>query len=94
VEEETKMSDSLLDQARHLLDIISNNPQSEIISRADEFLLFLNHLSDLAKKSPKLATQIQPLNEIIYGLESNPEKVISRHNVQEKLRSFLSAILK
>jgi hypothetical protein len=94
VEEKTKMNENLSEQTRHLAEIVSNGSQSDLISHADEFLLYFNRLSDLAKKSPKLATQIQSLSEIIYGLESNPVYILNQDRIKEQLRTFFASILK
>jgi len=94
VEEKTEIMNNILTDARYLLSLISTGSKSEIVAHADDFLLFLNHMSDFAKTHPKLTVQIQSLSEIVYGLESNPEETICQAEVQARLCNFFNLILK
>jgi hypothetical protein len=82
-----------VDQARVFLNFLTTDSESALIDHADDLLLFLNHLMDAGKKNPRLAAYIYSMEDIIHGLESNPEEILRQADVQARLRSFLSTLL-
>jgi hypothetical protein len=68
----------LIRQAAKLKTLLSNAGDSEILTHADELLLFLNRLRDFFRSDEKIQTHLRSINDIIYGLESAPE--ITLHN--------------
>jgi hypothetical protein len=82
------------DQAQYFLSLLTTESESTLVDHADELLLFLNHLIDAGRKSPRLAVYIHSIADIIHGLESNPEEILRQGDVQERIRSFLFTLLK
>ena len=72
-------------QASKFKIILSNADDSEILANADELLLFLNRLQDFLRHNLKLQIQISSIDDIIYGLESNPNVTLQDKSVRTRL---------
>jgi len=64
--------------------ILLNADNSELLEHADELLLFLNRLQDFCHSS-EVQIPISSINDIIYGLESNPELTLQDKSVRTRL---------
>ena len=64
---------TLFHLASKFKDILSSADDSEILAHADELLLFFNRLRDFLRHSLKAQIPISSIDDIIYGLESEPE---------------------
>jgi len=65
--------------------ILSTADDSEVLAHADELLLFLNRLQDFLRHNLKAQIPISSINDIIYGLESNPEVTLQDKSVRTRL---------
>jgi|WetSurMetagenome_2_1015567.scaffolds.fasta_scaffold1580433_1 hypothetical protein len=72
----------LTHQASKFRAIFSNADDSEIFAHADELLIFLNRLRDFSRHNLKVQTPIRSLDDIIYGLESDPEITLKDKSVR------------
>jgi hypothetical protein len=72
-------------QASKFKTILSNADDSEFMAHADELLLFLNRLRDFLRHSLKAQIPISSINDIIYGLESDPEVTLHYKNIRARL---------
>ncbi|MGD1046166.1 MAG: hypothetical protein ABR936_12735 [Bacteroidota bacterium] len=72
-------------QASKFRTILSNADDSEILAHADELLLFLNRLQDFLRHSLQAQIPISSINDIIYGLESNPEVTLQDKSFRARL---------
>lgn len=93
VEKEATLIKNLRAQAGRLLAIVANESPSDLFAQADELLLFLNRLSDVAQKYPKYISFINSTKDIIHGLESDPRQTLHRPDVRSRLESLLKTIL-
>ncbi len=94
VEKEAAISANLRAQARRLLGILADKSSSDLLSQADDLLLFLNRLSDASKKIPTYLSLSNSTKDIIHGLESDPRQVLGRPDVRSRLEFLLKAIVK
>lgn len=94
VEEKAKMMNNILNQARQLLVMLTDNSESELVKHADEFLLFLNNLFDASEKYSQIGPLINSTRDIIYGLESNPEQTLHQPDVRARLTSLFTILLR
>ena len=92
VEKKAKMN-SVINQASLLFTIIKSNSDTDILNHADDFLLFLNHLSDASKKHHQLDNLVNSVNDIVHDLESNPEQTLQRLDVRERLSTLFKKLL-
>lgn len=83
----------LINQAAKFRVILSNTDDSEMLAHADELLLFLNHLRDFLHHSSKVKVPIASIDDIIYGLESNPEVTLKDKSVHERLFNLFMKLL-
>jgi hypothetical protein len=65
--------------------LLSSTDPSEILAHADELLLFLNRLKDVLSRRTHAHISISSLDDIIYGLESNPEATLQDKSVRARL---------
>lgn len=84
-------------QARKLLAMMKDVPQ-DIPGFADELILFLEHLRDEYEvsqtKSPRLSGRsFNPLNPVIYSLESNPDRILAGSNEKDLITGILEDIV-
>jgi hypothetical protein len=93
VEKEAAIITNLRAQARRLLDVLANDSSSDLLSQADELLLFLNRLSDASKKYPKDFSFINSAKDIVHGLESDPQQTLRRPDVRSRLASLFLTLL-
>jgi hypothetical protein len=56
-----------------------------ILSNADELFLFINRLQDFLRHSLKVQIPISSIDDIIYGLESNPGVTLQDKSVHTRL---------
>jgi|WetSurMetagenome_2_1015567.scaffolds.fasta_scaffold1470977_1 hypothetical protein len=75
----------LVHQAFSLKSIFFNADESEILEHADELLLFLNRLRDVHRPNAHGKTLSASMDDIIHGLESNPELTLHKRTVRERL---------
>jgi hypothetical protein len=75
----------LVNQASKFRAILSDADDSEVLAHADELLLFLNRLRDFLRYSLKVQIPISSIDDIIYGLESNPEVTLQDKSVRTRL---------
>ncbi len=94
VEKEAAISEKLRVQAHRLLGILASESSSDLLSHADDLLLFLNRLSDASKKFPKYLTLSNSTKDIIHGLESDPRYILGRPDVRSRLVFLLKTFLK
>jgi len=76
---------TLFHQASKFKDILSSADDSEILAQADELLLFLNRIRDLFQNNLKTQDKISSIDDIIYGLESNPKVTLQDKSVRARL---------
>jgi hypothetical protein len=84
-------------QARKLLAIMKDVPQ-DTPGFADELILFFEHLRDeydiAQSKSPRLSGRtFDPLNPILYNLESNPDRVLAGGAEKDFLTGILEDLV-
>lgn len=84
--------ENIKSQARQLLQILTEDSETDLVDHADEFLLFLNRLSDASKKYPSLVVLVNSFGDIIHGLESNPQEILSRPDVHTRLTSLFTML--
>jgi hypothetical protein len=72
-------------EASHLKALVSNTDEFELLAHADDLLLFLNRLRDSLRRSTKVLVPISSIDDIIHGLESNPELTLHDRSVRERL---------
>ena len=72
-------------QAAFWKTLLSRADDSELLAHADELLLFLNRLKDFLRRSVKPKIPISSLDDIIYGLESDPEATLQDKSVRARL---------
>ena len=72
-------------QASKFNAILSNADDSEILAYADELLLFLNRLRDFLHDNIKVQIPISSIDDIIYGLESNPTITLQDQSIRARL---------
>jgi hypothetical protein len=75
----------LAHQASKLSELFSIGTDTEILAHADEVLLFLNRLQDFFRQNSKLQISISSINDIIYGLESNPKITLQDKSIRTRL---------
>jgi len=75
----------LIHQASKIKTLLSNADDSEILAHADELLLFLNRLRDFSRRNVKVQTLLPSIDDIMYGLESNPEVTLQDKSVRARL---------
>ena len=75
----------LIRQASKFKTILSNADDSEVIAHTDELLLFLNRLRDFLHHSLKAQIPISSINDIIYGLESDPAVTLHYKSIRARL---------
>jgi hypothetical protein len=92
VEKEATVITALRAQARLLCNVLTSESSSDLLSRADELLLFLNRLSDASKKYPKYISLVNSAKDIVYGLESDPRQTLRRSDVRARLASLLKNV--
>lgn len=85
--------ENIRSQARHLLQILTEDSEVNLMNHADELLLFLNRLSDASKKYPNLVVLVHSLSDIIHGLESNPREILSQPEVHARLTSLFTRLV-
>ena len=78
----------LASQVSILGKIILKGDDSEILSSAEEILLFLNHLQDFLQQSPNAQIPLSSISDIIYGLESNPDLTLRDKDIRSRLLNF------
>jgi hypothetical protein len=88
------VEDELSRQGAELRKILMKSNDSEIIGMADEFLLFLNRLHDLMQLNKKRQIPFSSISDIIYGLESNPERMLQDQEIRSRLLNILSNLAK
>jgi hypothetical protein len=79
------LASEFIHQASKFRTIISNADDSEILAYADELLLFLNRLRDFLCHNLKAKTPISSIDDIICGLESNPEVTLHDKSIRARL---------
>jgi hypothetical protein len=72
-------------QASKLKVILSNTDESEILGHADELLLFLNRIKDFFHHHSNIHFPLSSIDDIIHGLESNPELTLQDKSIRERL---------
>jgi hypothetical protein len=75
----------LLHDASPLKALVFNTDESGLLEHADDLLLFLNRLRDYLGRSTKVLVPISSIDDIIHGLESNPELTLHDRSVRERL---------
>jgi hypothetical protein len=75
----------LIHQASKFKALLSNADDSEVLGHADELLLFLNRLHDFLHRNLKVRTPISSFDDIMHGLESNPDLTLQDKSVRERL---------
>ena len=65
--------------------LLSSADDSELLAHADELLLFLNRLRDVLHRSVNAQFPLSSLDDIIYGLESDPEATLQDKSVRARL---------
>jgi hypothetical protein len=78
-------SGAFIHQATKLKTILSNGDDSEVAGIADELLIFLNRLHDFLQHNVKVQTPVSSMDDIIHGLESNPDLTLHDKSVRERL---------
>jgi hypothetical protein len=76
---------NLIHQVSKFKVLLSNADDSEILEHADDLLLFLNRLRDFLHRSLKAPISNLSIDDIIYGLESNPEVTLLDKSVRNRL---------
>jgi hypothetical protein len=76
---------TLFHQASKFRDLLSNADDSEILAQADELLLFLNRMRDLLQNNLKAHDKFSSIDDIIYGLESNPGVTLQDKSIRARL---------
>jgi len=88
VEEETEIEMSaaseLIQHASTLRTMLLKADDSEILAHADELLYFLNRIKDLSMHNKKQIPALS-IDDIIYGLESNPEITLQDKSIRTRL---------
>jgi hypothetical protein len=79
------IASELSHQASIYYKILSRAIDSEILAIADELLLFLNRLRDFLNQNPKSTIPFSSINDIIYGLESNPKITLQDKSIRARL---------
>ncbi|MCX6123022.1 MAG: hypothetical protein NTX44_15525 [Ignavibacteriales bacterium] len=72
-------------QASKFKTLLLNADDSEILAHADELLLFLNRLRNISRRNLKVQTHLRSIDDIMYGLESNPEVTLHDKSVLARL---------
>jgi hypothetical protein len=62
-----------------------NDDESEILAHADELLLTLNRLHDFIRRNPRAGIPLSSIDDILHGLESNPERTIRERRMRKRL---------
>jgi hypothetical protein len=79
-------------QASKFNAILSNADDSEILAYADELLLFLNRLRDFLHDNIKVQIPISSIDDIIYGLESNPTITLQDQSIRARLLNLFTKL--
>ena len=72
-------------QASKLKALLSNADDSEVLGHADELLLFFNRLDDVLLRGSKVQIPLSSIDDIIHGLESDPEVTLQDKSVRARL---------
>jgi hypothetical protein len=75
----------LVHQAFYLKSIFFNADESEILEHVDKLLLFPNRLRDVHRQNAHGKTFSTSMDDIIHGLESNPQLTLHKRTVRECL---------
>jgi len=75
----------LIRQASKFKTILSNADDSEVMAHADELLLFFNRLDDVLLRGSKVQIPLSSIDDIIHGLESDPEVTLQDKSVRARL---------
>jgi len=76
---------ALTPYASKLKALLSNADDSEVLGHADELLLFLNCLHDVLLHGSKLQIPLSSIDDILLGLESDPEVTLQDKSVRARL---------
>ena len=72
-------------QASTFKAILSSEDESEILGHADELLLFLNRIQDFFHHHSNIRVPLSSIDDIIHGLESNPELTLQDKSIRGRL---------
>jgi hypothetical protein len=72
-------------QTSTLKAMLSSADESEILGHADELLLFLNRIQDFFHHHPNIHVSFSSIDDIIHGLESNPEVTLQDKSIRRRL---------
>ena len=75
----------LKNEASKLKAILSSADESEILVHADELLLFLNRVQDFFHRHSNIHFPLSSIDDIIHGLESNPELTLQDKSIRKRL---------
>ena len=78
-------SSELKHQASILKAMLSSADESEIFGHADELLLFLNRIQDFFYHHSNIHLPLSSIDDIIHGLESNPDLTLQDKSIRERL---------
>jgi hypothetical protein len=82
----------IAEQATKFGTIFMKADDSDVIGLADELLLFLNRLQDLIKQNAKLQIPLSSIDDIIYGLESNPDLTLQDKVIRTRLLKIFAKL--
>ena len=77
-------------QASKLKAILMGADESEILVHADELLLFLNRIHDFFHHHSNIHFPLSSIDDIIHGLESNPELTLQDKSIRERLLNLFT----
>ena len=72
-------------QASALKAILSSADESEILRHADDLLLFLISIQDFFHHHSNIRVPLSSIDDIIHGLESNPELTLQDKSFRGRL---------
>jgi len=72
-------------QASTLKALLSSADESEILAHAEELLLFLNRIQDFFHHHSNIRIPLSSIDDIIHGLESNPELTLQDKSFRGRL---------